>query len=86
MPYVTSSASTLMNEGLTRLITRWKRSSDMPPSASGNAATTCGWNQRQNGSDRPTTFSHSRLWLSCSPDEQPEASGVRSSDELTPRS
>ena len=41
------------------------------PSASGNVAASCGWSQRQNGSERPITFSHRRLWLSCRPDEQP---------------
>ena len=56
------------------------------PERVGERGHECGWSQRQNGSERPTTFSHSRLWLSCSPDEQPAASGVRSSDGLTPRS
>ena len=75
-----------MNDGLTQLTAAWNCSALMCPSASGNVATSCGWSQRQNGSERPITFSQSRLWLSCRPDEQPEASGVRSSDGLTPRS
>ena len=62
---------------------QWKRSGRTSPSWSGRPAAR-GRNQCQNGSERPTTFSHNRLWDSCRVEDMQPASGVPSSSRASP--
>jgi len=74
---VTSSASTRIREGCTRLTARYIASASTPASWSGNNSRRRGKKKVQNSRERPTTFSHSRLWDSCTAEDAAAASGVR---------
>ena len=81
--YVTSSASTRMGPGATRLIPRTNSSS--PTVASGGKRRWSSGRKRiQKARERPTRFSQVRLWDSPRPSDGLPASGVRSSSGAAP--
>src|SRR2546429_3028709 len=73
-----------MYDGRTRLQARQNVWGSTPASASGKASRIRGRHQSQKGLPRATAFSHSRDCDSCTPDDAPPHSGVRSSERETP--
>src|SRR6202163_2425886 len=82
--YVTSSASTRINDGYDLLTALKNASSSTPRSCSGNLLRRLGKKCFQNGWLRPTRFSQSRDCDSCTPGDAPPHSGVRSMSSPMP--